>query len=304
MKVRNTPLPASWLKNATPGPLPPPCGCGAATRRAIPMSTGNTAVTASSSRFRLRAKTSRSSAANSRSQARAAEGGTDAAGAAGAGPGSAGPGSAGPGSGGPGSGGPAGAAASAVDIEALPGEPDEQVLQAGRGHREAADPDPGVDELGADPFRLGVAQRGRGFVRPGLGAGEAQAGEHLDRALGVGGLHDDPGGTGPAEFGQRALEDQPAGTHYPDVGADLLDLGQQVRGDEHGGAVGGDLPDQRAYLPGPLRVEAVGRLVEDDELARPQQAGRDGQPLFHAERVVAVPLPGRGPQAHPVQRRS
>src|SRR5580658_818731 len=146
MKVRNTPLPASWLKNATPGPLPPPCGWGAATRRAIPMTTGKTAVTASSSRFRLRAKTSRSAAANSRSQPRAAEGGTDAAGAAGAGPGSAGPGSAGPGSAGPGSagpgsagpgsGGPAGAAASAVDIEALPGEPDEQVLQPGRGHRE------------------------------------------------------------------------------------------------------------------------------------------------------------------------
>ncbi len=71
MKARNTPLPASWLKNATPGPLPPPCGCGAATRSAIPMTTGNTTVTASSSRFRLRRKTSRSSAPSSRSQARA-----------------------------------------------------------------------------------------------------------------------------------------------------------------------------------------------------------------------------------------
>src|SRR5580658_3756659 len=172
MKVRNTPLPASWLKNATPGPLPP-CGCGAATRSAIPMTTGNTTVTASSSWLRRRPKTSLSSAPNSRSQARA---GLRAAGAAGAGPGP-----------GPGAG---SAGASAVDIETLPGEPDEQVLQAGRGDREAADADPGVHELGADVFRLGVAQQGGGLVRPGLGVGEAEGGEHLDRAVGVGGLHD------------------------------------------------------------------------------------------------------------------
>src|SRR5580704_1592175 len=181
MKVRNTPLPASWLKNATPGPLPP-CGCGAATRSAIPMTTGNTTVTASSSRFRRRPKTSRSSAPNSRSQARA---GLRAAGAAGAGPGRAG--------------------ASAVDIETLPGEPDEQVLEAGRGDREAADADPGVHELGADAFGLGVTQQGRGLVRPGLGIGEAEGGEHLDRAVGVGGRHHDPGGAGAAQLGQRAL---------------------------------------------------------------------------------------------------
>src|ERR1700719_327080 len=131
MKVRNTPLPASWLKNATPGPLPPPCGCGAATRSAIPMTTGNTTVTASSSRFRRRPNTRRSSERSSRHQARAGWRDTGATPV------------------------PDGAAvsaasvASAVDIEALPGEPDEQVLQAGRGDREAADPDPGVHQLRA-----------------------------------------------------------------------------------------------------------------------------------------------------------
>src|SRR5579863_4086807 len=149
MKVRNTPLPASWLKNATPGPLPPPpCGCGAATRSAIPMTTGNTTVTASSSWLRRRPKTSRSSARNSRNQARAGLRGEWTAGA-----------------------GPAGAGRSTVDIEALPGQPDEQVLQAGRRDREAADADPGVHELGADPFRLGVAEQRGGLVRPGLGVG-------------------------------------------------------------------------------------------------------------------------------------
>jgi hypothetical protein len=59
------------------------------------------------------------------------------------------------------------------------------------------------------------------------------------------------------------------------VGADLLDLGQQVRGDEDGDPVGRDLPDQRADLTGALRVQPVGRLVEDDQVAGAQQPGRE-----------------------------
>src|SRR5580698_9189887 len=69
----------------------------------MPITRGNTAVTASSSRFRLRPKTSRSSEAKN------------------------------------------------LYIEALAGKADEQVFQARRGDREAADPDAGLDELGADP---------------------------------------------------------------------------------------------------------------------------------------------------------
>ncbi len=62
--------------------------------------------------------------------------------------------------------------------------------------------------------------------------------------------------------------------------------------------------DQRAHLAGALRVEAVGRLVEDQQVARRQQRGRgERQPLAHAQRVGAVPLAGRGEQADPLQRR-
>src|SRR5712691_5457744 len=123
MKVRKTPLPASWLKNATPAPLPP-SGRGAASRRAIPMTRGKTAVTASSSRFLRRRNTSLSSAVKNLREARTGRGAS-----------------------------PAATLTSAVDIEALPGEADEQVFQARRGDREAADTDPGVHELGADLFR-------------------------------------------------------------------------------------------------------------------------------------------------------
>src|SRR6516165_7007954 len=283
MKDMNTPLPASWLKNDAPGPLAP-CGWGAARRRAIPITTGNTTVTASSTRFRFRRNTSRSSEENSLNHARTTPGRAPAR------PGSWPTAASAGRPGGDRTAGAGTAGSLSVDIEALPGEPDEQVLQARRGDLEAADPDAGLDELGADPLRLRITQRGRGLAGSGLRIGQADAGQHLDRALGIGGPHDNPGGAGPAQPGQRALEDQPPGAHHPDVRADLLDLGEQVRGDEHGGAVGGDLPDQRTHFPGALRVEPVGRLVQDDQLARPQQARGDGQPLLHAERIVAVAL--------------
>src|SRR5215468_2759923 len=181
MKVRNTPLPASWLKNDDPGPLAPG-GLGAARRRAIPMTSGNSAVTARSSRFRLRNRTSRSSEAYKRRYDLTGRGTR-----------SADPATL-----------PGVAGISTADIEALTGEPDEQVFQAGRGDREAADADPGLDELGADLLRRGVAQHGRRLGLGRQGVGQAETGQHLGRRLGVGGLHRDPGGAGPAKFGQRA----------------------------------------------------------------------------------------------------
>src|ERR1700734_3404987 len=102
----------------------------------MPMTMGKTGGRASSSWFRRRPKTSRSSATKNRNQVRA---GLREAVTAGAGP--------------------ARMRRSAGDIEALTGEADEQVLQAGRGHGVAADPDAGVHQLRADPLPLGVAQQ-------------------------------------------------------------------------------------------------------------------------------------------------
>src|SRR5580704_11064207 len=104
----------------------------------MPMTTGNTAVTTSSSRFRRRRKTSRSSDRNSRPQARTLLAGTPvpvrSAGTSGAGRDwGADPGApAGSGVGamaGVGAGAPAG---SGADIEAFAGQAHEQVFQAGR----------------------------------------------------------------------------------------------------------------------------------------------------------------------------
>ena len=96
---------------------------------------------------------------------------------------------------------------------------------------------------------------------------QLEVGEHLGRQLGLAGLDHDRGRVPVPQFGQRALEDQPAGPHHPDVSAGLLDLGKQVRGHEHGCTVRGDLPDQRPDLTGALRVKAVRGLVEYHQVA-------------------------------------
>jgi len=80
------------------------------------------------------------------------------------------------------------------------------------------------------------------------------------------------------------------------VVADLLDLAQQVGGDHHGPAFGGDAGDQFPDLPDAGRVEPIGRLVEDEQFGVAQQSGRDAEPLLHPERVgpeVIVAPPGQ-----------
>ena len=100
---------------------------------------------------------------------------------------------------------------------------------------------------------------------------------------------------------QGALRDQPAGAHDARVGADLLDLGEQVARDEHGRAVGGQRAHERAHLPGALRVQAVGRLVEHQEVAGPQKGVRQAEPLLHPQRVGLHLLVRCCGQADPVE---
>ena len=71
------------------------------------------------------------------------------------------------------------------------------------------------------------------------------------------------------------LGDEPADVHHADMGAHLLHLGEQVGGDQHRGAALGERLDQRPHLAGALRVETVGRLVQDEQLALPKQRAGD-----------------------------
>src|SRR5258707_2730965 len=129
---RNTPL-SAICPMKTPAPSPPEPGAGVLTHITTPRKTGAPPSTASIARLRGLRKTLRSSERNIRSQCR-----TGAA----CRPGLS----------------PATPAALTVDIEALPGQLDEQVLQARPHGLQPGHGDARVDKLGVDLLRCLLAQ--------------------------------------------------------------------------------------------------------------------------------------------------
>jgi hypothetical protein len=71
---------------------------------------------------------------------------------------------------------------------------------------------------------------------------------------------------------------------------DLVDhlrhLRQVVAGDEHRLALGGEPPKEVAQPSHALGIEAVCRLVEDEQLGIAEQRGRQAQALTHAKRIA------------------
>ena len=100
---------------------------------------------------------------------------------------------------------------------------------------------------------------------------------------------DDQHVVGPgAQLGDRPAVHEPALVDDDQPVADRLQLGEQVRRDDHGLALVADVADEPPHVLHPDRVEPVRRLVEDDQLGIADQRGGDAEPLLHAERVAAV----------------
>ena len=99
-----------------------------------------------------------------------------------------------------------------------------------------------------------------------------------------------------AQLLHRALADQPAGADDDHPVDGLLDLGQQVAGDQHRAPLlVGQVPEEAAQPLDALGVQAVGRLVQHEHGGVAEQRGRQGQPLPHAEGVAAgAPVAGVG----------
>src|SRR5579875_327892 len=96
------------------------------------------------------------------------------------------------------------------------------------------------------------------------------------------------------ELVARALgDDRAVGDDHEPVG-DRLDLVEQVGGEQHGAPTAGEVTQQSAHPAHPLGIQAVGRLVEDQQLRVAEQGVGDPQPLAHAERVLADALARRG----------
>src|SRR4051812_26049794 len=125
-------------------------------------------------------------------------------------------------------------ASSASNIEALPGEGNERVLERGADGGEASHADAGHDELaiavlGSVPVEAG--EHGRALDAE---VGETETREDLRGARGVVGLDAELRPSGGLELGERALGKELAEGHHGHVRADLLDLREQVAGKKDG----------------------------------------------------------------------
>ena len=85
---------------------------------------------------------------------------------------------------------------------------------------------------------------------------------------------------------RRALVDGGPWSMSDEPVADLLELAQDVRRDEYGAPARRRPTDEVAHLVDPGRIEAVGRLVQDEQRGIAQKGGCDAQALLHPERVV------------------
>src|SRR5581483_9520946 len=188
-----------------------------------------------------------------------------------------------------------------VVLHAVLGQLHERLLQGRLDRRELVHPDLVVEGQVAD---LGHAQLGDPKRVRAVGGGRAalrrdQRGEPLR----LGGAH--PDGqlrVGVDELLHRAVRDEPAATDHDQVLGGVLHLAHQVRGDEHGTALGGQHLHQVPDPEDALRVEAVDRLVEHQHLGVAEQRRGDAEPLAHAEREAARALLGHLAQAHQLQR--
>src|SRR5205085_6504415 len=103
---------------------------------------------------------------------------------------------------------PLSTASSLVDIEALPRERDEDVLEVRTLHDQLADADPGEHELAVHDLGPDVAERGDEHAVPDVGLPHARPCEHLDGAghvVPAGDDHTQPGRGDVPELAQRAL---------------------------------------------------------------------------------------------------
>jgi hypothetical protein len=64
---------------------------------------------------------------------------------------------------------------------------------------------------------------------------------------------------------------------------------EQVGGEQNGATTVGIAAQQTAHPADASGVEAVGRLVEDQDRRLPKECGRDPEPLPHAQRIVTDP---------------
>ena len=95
----------------------------------------------------------------------------------------------------------------------------------------------------------------------------------------------------PLELGRGALGDHPAAVEHRDPVGQPVGLLQVLGGQEDRHPVVGQLADDLPHGLAAARVEAGGRLVQEDHLGPPDQAGGEVEPAAHAAGVGRHPRP-------------
>lgn len=126
-----------------------------------------------------------------------------------------------------------------------------------------------------------------------LGHDQARGDLRVRQSFGLGGAYDDHVLPGPFEVPDRAFVDQPAPVDHDHVVDGPGRLAQHVAGQRDRAAVRGPVPQQCAQPADALRVQAVHRLVQHEDLRIAQERRGEPEALPHAHRVRPDPAPGR-----------
>src|SRR4029453_9000437 len=106
----------------------------------------------------------------------------------------------------------------------------------------------------------------------------------------------------PPELGDRTLGDQRAASDDANPIADLLHLAQQMAREQHRAVARAQRTDQRAHLCHACWVEAVGGLVQDQEVRVLKKRRGQAKALSHALRVRLESVATSVPEADLVKR--
>ena len=132
---------------------------------------------------------------------------------------------------------------------------------------------------------------------------ERRALEQAAGPVGVGALDLDLEGGPGQQLGDRSLPDDLAPVDDGHGVAGALDLVEEVRRQHDGATLGHERQDHVAHVEHARRVEPVHRLVEDEQLRIPEEAGGDAETLAHAHGVLRHLVVGPVQDADPLERR-
>ena len=101
------------------------------------------------------------------------------------------------------------------------------------------------------------------------------------------------------QLGEGRLCAKPSSVNDDHLVDGLRDLGEHVAGDQNRAPLAGQRPQEVAQPADALRIEAIGRLIQDQRLRVAEEGGGEIESLLHAERVRLHPPPGHAARAPP-----